>query len=184
MAEQEQIQQTKPQDKTINKMRKIKIEKIVLNVGGTGEKLEKGFLLLQKITGKNPIKIKAKNRIPTWNVKPGQEVGTKITLRGIEAEKILERLLPVIDNTLKEKQIKDNFFSFGIQEYIEIPGLEYIREVGIMGFEACVVFTRAGKRVELKKIKRGKAKRQKVESEEIQEFMINKFKTNILKRRK
>ena len=80
-----------------------------------------------------------------------------------------------INNTLKEKQIKDNFLSFGIHEYIEIPDMDYIRKVGIMGLEACDVFARAGKRVKEKKIKKGKTNKQKVYSEEIQEFMINKF---------
>jgi len=167
-----------------NKMREIKIEKVVLNVGGTEDKLEKGFILLQKLSDKKPVKVKAKKRIPAWNVRPGLEVGTKVTLRGKEAVKILEKFLPAIDNTLKEKQIQDNFFSFGIPEYIEIPGVEYIREVGIMGLEVSVVFTRAGKRIEKKKIKRGKTKRQDVKTEEIIDFMINKFKTNILRKRK
>ena len=167
-----------------NIMRKVKIEKVVLNVGGTGEKLDKGYILLQKLSGKKPIKIKARKRIPTWGVRPGLEVGVKVTLRGEEAEKFIELVLPAIGNTLKEKQIKDNFVSFGIHEYIEIPSIEYMREVGIMGFEVTIVFTRSGKRVNEKKVKRGQVRRQAVSSEEIQEIMINKFKTNILRRRK
>ncbi|MDO8517205.1 MAG: 50S ribosomal protein L5 [Nanoarchaeota archaeon] len=163
-----------------NSMRDVKIEKVILNVGGTGDKLEKGFILLQTLSGKKPIKIKAKKRIPTWGVRPGLEVGTKITLRGEDAEKMINKVLPAIDNVLKERQIKDNFVSFGIPEYIEIPGMEYIREVGIMGFEITIVFTRSGKRIERKKIKRGDAKRQKVSAEEIKKIMIDKFKTKII----
>lgn len=166
-----------------NKMRDIKIEKVVLNIGGTEDRLKKGVILLQKITGKKPIVIKAKKRIPAWGVKPGLEVGTKVTIRGEEAEKLLKRLLPVINNTLKEKQIRDNFISFGIEEYIEMPDMEYIREVGIMGFEVSVVFTRAGKRVERKKIKRGNAKKQIVKAEEIMEIMEKKFGTKILRKK-
>ena len=165
-------------------MREIKLGKVILNIGGTGEKLEKGFILLQKLSGKKPIKIKATKRIPTWDVRPGLEVGTKVTLRGKEAEKILRKLLPAINNTVKEKQIKDNFVSFGIAEYIEIPGMEYIREVGIMGLEVTAVFTRAGKRIEKKKIKKGKTKRQIVTAGEIEDILINKFQLNILRRKK
>ena len=167
-----------------NMMREIKIEKVVLNIGGTGEKLEKGFILLKTLSGKKPIKVRATKRIPTWSVRPGLEVGTKVTLRGEKAEELLGKLLPAIDNSLKEKQIRDNFFSFGIHEYIEIPGVEYIREVGIMGLEVTVVFSRAGKRIEKKKLKRGKAKRQVVSGEEIKKFMITKFKTTILSKRR
>ncbi len=167
-----------------NIMRKIKIEKVVLNVGGTGDKLERGVILLKTLTGKKPIKVKAVKRIPTWKVQPGLEVGTKVTLRGKDAIKIMEKVLPAIHNTLKERQIKDNFISFGIPEYIEIPDMEYIRDVGVMGFEVTIVFTRAGKRVERKKIKQGKTRRQVVSSKEIEDFMITKFKIQILRRRK
>lgn len=162
----------------------FKIEKVILNIGGTGDKLEKGFILLEKITGKKPVMIKATKRIPTWQVRPGLEVGTKVTLRGKEIDKLLPRLLTSIDNTLKEKQIQDNFFSFGIHEYIEIPELEYIREVGIMGLEVTVVFSRKGKHVEFKKIKRGKARRLTVSREEIKSFLKSKFKTNIVGKNK
>ena len=48
-------------------MRKIKIEKVVLSVGGTGENLEKGVKLLEILTGKKPARMKTKKRIPALN---------------------------------------------------------------------------------------------------------------------
>jgi large subunit ribosomal protein L5 len=162
-----------------NIMRKVKLEKVVLNVGGTGDKLEKGFILIKILSGKKPVKVKAIKRIPTWGVRPGLEVGTKVTVRGEDAEKLLAKLLPALNNTLKSKQIRTNTLSFGIHEYIEIPGVEYIREVGIMGFEVTAVFTRAGKRVERKKVKQGKARRLEVTPEEIKQFMITKFNSKV-----
>jgi large subunit ribosomal protein L5 len=168
----------------INPMREIKLEKVVLNIGGVAEKLDKGFILLEKLSGKKPIRVKATKRIPTWNVRPGLEVGTKVTLRGEEAIEMVRKLLPAIDNVLKEKQIQPNCFSFGIHEYIEIPGVEYIREVGIMGFEVTVVFSRAGKVVEKKKINGGKARRLTVTREEIENYVVSKFGTEILRKAK
>ena len=170
--------------KVENKMREIKLEKVILNIGGVEDKLEKGVILLETISGRKPVKVKAIKRIPTWKVRPGLEVGTKVTLRGKEALEMVKKLLPAIDNTLKEKQIQPNCFSFGIHEYIEIPGVEYIREVGIMGFEVTVVFCRAGKAVEKKKIKRGKVRRATVLREEIENYLITKFNTEILRKQK
>lgn len=167
-----------------NKMRDIKIEKVVLNVGGVAEKLDKGVILLETISGKKAVKIKATKRIPTWSVRPDLEVGTKVTLRGKDALGMIKKLLPAIDNILKEKQIQDNCFSFGIHEYIEIPGVEYIREVGIMGFEITVVFSRAGKSVERKKVKRGKSRRLTVSRKEIEDYLVANFGTEILRKRK
>jgi large subunit ribosomal protein L5 len=165
-----------------NIMRTVKIERVVLNVGGVGEKVERGFILLQKLSGKKPVKVAAKKRIPTWQVRPGLIVGTKVTLRGKDAEAMIKKVLPAIENTLKERQIRENFVSFGVHEYIEIPGIEYIREVGIMGFELTIVFERSGKRVALKKVKSGKVRRQEVSAKEIETFMEEKFKTKILRR--
>jgi len=170
--------------KSENKMREIKLEKVVLNIGGVADKLDKGVILLETITGKKAIKVKATKRIPTWQVRPGLEVGTKVTLRGKDAAEMVKKLLPAIDNTLKEKQVQNNCFSFGIHEYIEIPGVEYIREVGIMGFEVTVVFSRAGKAVEKKKVKRGKARRLTVTRKEIEDYLISKFGTTILRKQK
>jgi large subunit ribosomal protein L5 len=167
-----------------NIMRNIKLERVVLNIGGTGEKLDKGVILLEKVSEKKAIRVKATKRIPTWSVRPGLEVGTKVTLRGNDAINMIKKLLPSIDNTLKEKQIQDNFFSFGIPEYIEIPGMEYIREVGIMGFEVTVVFSRAGKSVEKKKVKRGKARRLTVTRKEIEGYLKSNFGTSILRKQK
>ena len=170
-------------EKAINVMREIKLEKVILNIGGVAEKLDKGVILLEKLSGKKAIRVKALKRIPTWNVRPGLEVGTKVTLRGEDAVEMVKKLLPAIDNTLKEKQIQPNCFSFGIHEYIEIPGVEYIREVGIMGLEVCVVFSRAGKSVESKKVKRGKSRRLVVSREEIENYVVDKFGTTILRKK-
>ena len=170
------------EQKMINQMREIKLEKVVLNIGGVEAKLDKGVILLEAISGKKAVRVKAVKRIPGWNVRPGLEVGAKVTLRGNDALEMVKKLLPAIDNALREKQIQNNCFSFGIHEYIEIPGVEYIREVGIMGFEVTVVFARAGKVVEKRKVKRGKARRLVVSREEIESYVVDKFGTEILRK--
>jgi large subunit ribosomal protein L5 len=158
-------------------MRKIRIEKVVLSVGGIGEELEKGVKLLKLLTKRKPSKMKSKKRIPSLGVKPGLEVGAMVTIRK-NPEEILKTMLITEDNKLKKKQISENNFSFGVKEYIEIPGIEYQREIGIKGFDVTVVFKRAGRRVKLRKIKRGKIpKRQVISKEEIIKFLEEKFET-------
>lgn len=160
-----------------NSMREIKIEKVVLSVGGIGEYLEKGVKLLKMLTGKNPAKTKSRKRIPSLSVRPGLEIGTVVTLRR-DYDDLLRKLLITVDNTLKRKQMSENNFSFGIKEYIEIPGVEYQREIGIIGFDVTIVFKRAGRRVKLKKIKQGRIpKRQVITREEIIKFMEDNFQT-------
>ncbi len=160
-----------------NPMREIKIEKVVLSVGAVGDKLEKGYKLLKMLTGKNPAKTKSRKRIPALAVRPGLEIGAVVTLRK-DYDDLLRKLLITVDNTLKRKQMSENNFSFGIKEYIEIPGVEYQREIGILGFDVTLVFKRAGRRVRLKKIKQGKIpKRQVITREELIKFMEDTFQT-------
>ena len=167
-------------DSKENLMREIKIEKVVLNIGGTGEDLEKGFKLLKILTGRKPAKKKSQKRIPSLGVRPNLEVGVMVTIRQNMRE-FLRKMLIAIDNQLTKKQISENNFSFGIKEYIEIPGIEYQRDIGIMGFDVTVVFKRTGKRVKLKKIKRGKIpKKQAISRREIIKFMEENFQTEFI----
>ena len=163
-----------------NVMREIKIEKVVLSVGGTGDELEKGVQLLELLTGRKPAKMKSKKRIPTWSVRPGLEVGAVVTIRK-DIENVLKKMLGAVENVLKKKQISENNFSFGIKEYLEIPGVEYVREIGMMGLDVTVVFKRAGRRVKLRKIKKGRIpKRQIITKEEIIKFMEEKFQVEFI----
>lgn len=163
-----------------NKMREIKIEKIILGVGATGDDLEKGVKLLKIITNRTPSKRKSNKRIPELGVRPGLFVGAIVTIRK-DISSTLKRLLSSIDNTLKRSQIGENGFSFGIREYIEIPGMEYQRDIGIMGLDVTIVFQRTGKRIALKKIKKGKIpQRHKISKEEIIKFMEEKFNSKFI----
>ena len=160
---------------TENLMREIKIEKVVLNVGGTGEELEKGFKLLAILSKCKPTKTKSTKRIPTWNVRPGLEVGAVVTLRK-GYDELLKKLLAAEEGVLRKKQVSENNFSFGIKDYLEVPGMEYQRDIGIMGLDVTLVFKRTGRRVKLRKIKNGKVpKRQAISPEEIIKFMEKNY---------
>nr|AJS12190.1 50S ribosomal protein L5P [uncultured archaeon] len=173
----EKISKEKPEN-VKNPMHSFHIEKVLLSSGATGDALLKAKKLLEMLSGSKAQIIASKKRIPDFGVRPGLEVGTKVTLRGEKAISLLRRLLGAIDNKLSKKQVSDNHFSFGIKEYIEIPGTEYQREIGIRGLNITVVFARLGIRVKVKKIKRGTIpKRQNVSKLEIINFMQETFKT-------
>ncbi len=168
------------ENKMENKMREIKIEKVVLSVGATGDELEKGVKLLKLLTGRNPAKMTSRKRIPSLGVRPKLEVGAVVTIRQ-NAKEFLRKMLDAVDNKLRRRQISDNNFSFGIKEYLEIPGIEYQRELGIMGLDVTVVFKRTGRRVGKKKAKRGKVpQRQVITKQEIIKFMGENFNTEFV----
>ena len=164
----------------MNKMREIMIEKVVLSIGGTGDNLEKGASLLKLLTGRKPAKMQSRKRIPAFGVRPKLEVGAVVTIRK-KPEELLKRLLATRDNTLRKNQVGENSFSFGVKEYIEIPGVEFQRDIGIRGLDVTISFMRAGRRVKLKKIKQGRIpSRNRISKEEIIKFMEEKFKTNFI----
>lgn len=168
-----------------NAMRNVEIEKVVLNCGGIGDKLEKSAKLLEIITGRKVKRVRSKKRIPTFEVRPGLETGCMVTIRGKEKEDVLKRLFEAVDRKIKKSQVEENHFSFGIKEYLEIPNMEYQRDIGILGLDVTVVFKRKGKRVGLRKIKAGKVpRRQNVSAEEIIHILKHKFKAEVDEGRK
>jgi large subunit ribosomal protein L5 len=164
-----------------NKMREIEIEKMVLNCGATGEKLDRSQKLLEMITKRKAIRSVSTKRIPAFGISPGKQSGCKITLRNkAEIIQLLKRFFTAVSNKISIKKIEENHFSFGIHEYIEVPGLEYRREIGMLGFDISVVFKRKGKSIVYKKNKTGKYPiKQKVTKEEIVQFLIKNLGVNI-----
>ncbi len=167
-----------------NPMQQVKVEKVVLSVGGTGNELEKSQKLIERLSERKASICKSNKRIPSLGVRPGLEVGAMVTLRGEQAIQVLKRLLASIDNKIKEKQVSNESFSFGIKEYIEIPGMTYQRDLGMLGLEVSVSFSRAGKRVSRKKLKQGKIPlRHRVTKEEIVDY-LNKLGIKVLAKEK
>ncbi len=168
-----------------NIMRRIVIDKVTINigVGKPGEPLEKAEKLLKKMfPNRKPVRTKAKKRVQAWGIRPGLEIGVKLTLRGKEAEEALKWLLKAVNNTLKSSSF-DNYgnFGFGIKEYVWIPGLKYDPEIGIIGMDVIVTVKRPGYRVMYRKYKASKIpKRHRTTKEEVINFLKEKFGVNIV----
>ena len=164
-------------------MKQIRVEKVTLNigVGGPGEKLEKAIKLLKTISASKPIAIASSKRIPTWGVRPGLQLASKVTVRGKKAEELLMRLLQAVDNKLPRRKF-DKFgnFSFGIHEYIDIPGVQYDPSIGVIGLEAAVTLQRPGFRVKRRAVKVGKIGiKHRITAEDSIAFVKNKFNVKV-----
>ncbi len=168
-----------------NPMKRPYLEKLVLNigVGAGGEELERAVTILESITGKKAIKTISKKNIKEFNLREGRPIGTKITVRGNEAEKLLQRLLIVNNNKILRKSF-DNYgnFGFGIKEHISIPGIEYESTLGIWGLDVCGRIIRPGIRVKYRRKSRAKVpKYHYVSREEAQFFLEKNFGVNVVK---
>lgn len=162
-------------------MRKIRVEKITLNFGsGKDQKqLEKGAQLLKMITGIEPVKTITQKRIPSWGLRPGLPVGCKVTVRGENATDICRRLLTARDFKLKYSNVDHNGnVSFGLKEYIDIPGVRYDPAIGIIGLECTLTLVRPGYRVRDRKLHKGSiAHRHRVSQKDGIAFMKQTFTT-------
>ena len=108
-------------------------------------------------------------------------IGAKITLRNQKAEQLLERLFKAVNNALPSSKFDSTGnLAFGIKEYIDIPKVEYIPDVGIIGLEVAVTLTRPGYRIKLRRLNKSKIPaRHRITREEAMEFIHNKFNVDI-----
>ena len=164
-------------------MKEIKIEKVTLNMstGAPGPELEKAKKLLEMITGDSVVKTRTHKR-STFGVAKGREIGVMTTLRGQEARELLEKFFQSKENKISASQFdKSGNFSLGIEEYINIPGVNYDPDIGIMGFDVSVSLERPGYRVSKRsygKSKVGKAHR--ITPDEAMEWVKKEFGVEIV----
>jgi large subunit ribosomal protein L5 len=165
-------------------MLKPKIEKVVvnLNVGKSGEPLEKAAKVLKELTDQNPVKKKAKKTIRDFGIREGEPIAAVVTLRKQKAIDFLNKVLPVIDNKISLSSFdKQGNFAFGIKEHIEIEGVRYEPDIGIFGMDVCVTMGRPGYRVKTRRRQKGVVGRKHVLTpEESVVFMKETFGVEIV----
>lgn len=159
-------------------MREIKIEKVTLNVGcgDDKEKIERAQKLLEMLTGKKPVTTLSRRR-STFGIIKGKPIGVKITLRKKSAEDFFKNLLQFTENKIKISQIdKDGNVNIGIPEYIDLPGVKYKYEIGIMGLGASVTLERAGYRIKKRRAQQKIIpKKHKINKDEVVSWLKEKF---------
>lgn len=170
-------------EKTINPMKKVELDKITLNIcaGNDKQGMVKGEKLLKKLTGKTPVRTCAKKRLAVWQIRPGLPIGYKVTLRGEDAKKFLTWALESKGNKLKGSSL-DTYgnFSIGFPEYLELNGMKYDSDIGIIGFEFMTTFTRPGFRIKLRGIKSARVPlRHKVTKNEVIGYLKETFKVSV-----
>ena len=171
-------------DSKANPMRNVILEKLTVNicVGNDKQGMVKAEKLLKKLTNKTPVKSLAKKRLAAWQIRPGLPIGYKVTLRGEEGKKFLQWVLDSKGKKFKSSSIDGNGnFSIGFHEYLDLSGMKYDADIGIMGFEVMATFVRPGFRIKTRKYKRTKVPmRHRIQKEEVVDFMINNLGVSVI----
>ena len=128
-----------------------KIEKIVINMGLGNAKAEKNSLKqaqdeIMLISGQKPIVTYAKKAISNFKIREGDPVGVKVTLRSVNMYEFLDRFISVASPRIRDfRGISSNGFdgrgnySFGIDEQIIFPEVDYDKVNEIRGMDCTIV---------------------------------------------
>ena len=164
---------------TESPMRKISLEKVVLNmgVGKSGDIIDIAKRALEQISGKKPSTRNAKETQRDWGVRKGEPIGVAVTVRGEDAKVLLQRLLVAKGNTVNGKSF-DNFgnYSFGINEHIDIPDVKYEPSIGILGLGISIALTRPGYGIRKRsKHKASVGKSHIISNQEAKDYLVKEF---------
>ncbi len=168
----------------MNSMREIRVGKVVLNigVGKGGRDLTNAENVLEKVAGQEPVRTETKQTNQTWEIREGTPIGCRVTLRGESAIETLEKLLGVVGNEINESSFdEEGNFSFGIDEHIEIPELEYDPDMGIFGIDVVVNLVRPGFRIRKRRREPKKIpKSHRINKEEAIEYVEQEFDVKVV----
>lgn len=134
-----------------NKMALPKLEKVVVNIGIGGAKLNPKLAEAAKnsliaITGQKPIVCRAKKAIAGFKIREGDEVGLMVTLRGVKMYDFVEKLANIVLPRLRdfrgidEKSLDaSGNLTLGIKEQIIFPEITTEKSEIIHGLEVTMV---------------------------------------------
>jgi large subunit ribosomal protein L5 len=136
-----------------NPMEIPKIEKIIVNMG-LGEAIQNAKILdnavgeLSMIVGQKPVIKKAKKSIATFKLRQGMSIGCSVTLRKDKMYEFFDRLVNVALPRVRDfRGISPKSFdgrgnfSFGLQEQILFPEVDYDKVEKIRGMNVTIVTT-------------------------------------------
>ena len=169
---------------TQSPMKKISLEKVVLNMGlgKSGDIIIVAKKALDHISGKKSCARNAKETQREWGVRQGEPIGVAVTVRGDDARELLKRLLDAKGNQINGRSFDDfGNFSFGIKEHIDIPGVKYDPQVGILGLGISVTLTRPGYGIRKRsKHKASVGKSHTIKSQEAKDYLVKEFGVTIV----
>ena len=156
-------------------MKKVRVEKVTLNIGcGTRTNIEHARKILEMFSSRKAVVTKTRKRT-TFNVPKNKPIGCKVTIRD-DVEKILRLLLEARENRLPKNSFDSTGnFSFGVKEYIDIPGMDYDPKIGILGMDVCVTLERPGYRVKRRRLGGKVGKKHLISTQEAIDFVKQNF---------
>lgn len=127
-----------------------KLVKITLNTSSRDFKTDKELVVKTKawmamITGQTPLETKSKHSIAAFNLREGEIVGLKVTLRGARMYDFFQKLTSIVLPRIKDFQgvsrktmDQNGNYTLGLSEQIVFPEVEYDKIGRIQGLEITI----------------------------------------------
>ncbi|OGI15374.1 50S ribosomal protein L5 [Candidatus Micrarchaeota archaeon RBG_16_49_10] len=166
----------------MNPMKEVLLDKVVVNMGCADDKqkLDKSVKFLGGIIDQK-VKVVQTRKRNTFGMPKGKDTGVKVTLRGAAAKKFVKDALVAVENKLRQSQINGGNLSFGVKETIDLPGVKYDPDIGILGFDVCIALKRRGFRVKERSLKKSKiGKKHLISKEETIEWVKKNYGVEVL----
>lgn len=148
-----------------------------MGVGKSGDVITIARKALDQISGKKSSARNAKETQRDWGVRKGEPIGAAVTVRGKDAIELAKRLFEAKGHKVNGKSF-DNFgnYSFGIKEHIDIPGVKYDPQIGILGLGISITLTRPGYGVRTRsKHKARVGKKHVIKNQEAKDYLVKEF---------
>lgn len=129
------------------------LAKITVNMGlgdvsDQRQRVQQAKEQLAVMTGQEPVVTEAKRSIAGFNIRKGDPVGLKVTLRGEHMYAFLERLITVVIPRIKDFSglepssfDGDGNFSMGLEEQVTFPEIEVDAVQEVQGMDICITTT-------------------------------------------
>ena len=129
------------------------LNKVVINIGcgdalQDAKRLEEAVAELGQITGQRPVITKAKKSIATFKVREGQEIGCKVTLRGLRMWDFFDKLVSIALPRVRDfRGVSKNAFdgrgnyTLGVKEQLIFPEIDYDKVQKVRGMDIVIVTT-------------------------------------------
>ena len=126
------------------------LSKIVINIGvgdatQDGKRLEESVSELAQITGQKPIITKAKKSIASFKLREGQEIGCKVTLRGVRMWDFFDKLVSIALPRVRDfRGVSKNAFdgrgnyTLGVKEQLIFPEIDYDKVAKVRGMDIVI----------------------------------------------
>lgn len=167
-----------------NPMTAINVCKVTLSIatGEPGESVEKAYTLAERLTGQKTVRTLATRKARTFRIRRGLPVGVKVTMRKNKGADFIKKVIPSIGNRISSSNFDNNGnFSFGIKEYLAIPGQKYDPKLGMIGMNINITLERPGYRIKRRKINKSKISRShRISKEEAIHYAKDKLNLQVI----